>query len=46
MIRVVMADDQALVRGGLRMILDAQPDMTVTGEATDGMRQSAGSTRR
>ena len=36
MIRVLVADDQALVRGGLRMILDAQPDIDVVGEAADG----------
>ena len=36
MISVVIADDQALVRGGFRMILDAHPDMTVVGEAADG----------
>jgi DNA-binding NarL/FixJ family response regulator len=36
MIRVLLADDQALVRGGLRLILDAQPDMEVVGEAADG----------
>ena len=36
MIRVLIADDQALVRGGLRMILDAQPDIEVVGEAADG----------
>ncbi len=36
MIRVVIADDQALVRGGFRMILDAQPDIEVVGEAPDG----------
>jgi len=35
-IRVVIADDQALVRGGFRMILDAQPDIEVVGEAADG----------
>jgi DNA-binding NarL/FixJ family response regulator len=35
-IRVLIADDQALVRGGLRMILEAQPDMEVVGEAADG----------
>jgi DNA-binding NarL/FixJ family response regulator len=34
--RVVVADDQALVRGGFRMILDAQPDIEVVGEASDG----------
>jgi DNA-binding NarL/FixJ family response regulator len=36
MIRILVADDQCLVRGGLRMILDAQPDITVAGEAGDG----------
>lgn len=37
MIRVVIADDQAVVRGGLRMILEAQDDLEVVGEATDGV---------
>lgn len=36
MIRVVIADDQALVRGGIRMILETQADITVAGEAADG----------
>ena len=36
MITVLIADDQALVRGGLRMILDAQDDLEVVGEAADG----------
>jgi DNA-binding NarL/FixJ family response regulator len=36
MIRVALVDDQELVRTGFRMMLDAQPDMTVTGEAADG----------
>ncbi len=36
MIRVLLVDDQALVRGGLRMIVDAQPDMEVVAEAADG----------
>jgi DNA-binding NarL/FixJ family response regulator len=36
MIRVVVADDQALVRAGFRMILQAQPDIEVVGEAEDG----------
>ena len=36
MIRVVIADDEALVRGGLRMILEAQGDIEVVGEADDG----------
>ena len=36
MIRVLVADDQALVRGGFRLMIDAQPDMEVVGEAPDG----------
>ncbi len=36
-IRVLLADDHAVVRSGLRLIVDAQPDMTVTGEAKDGL---------
>ena len=36
MIRILIADDQALVRAGLRMILDAQADLEVLGEAGDG----------
>jgi DNA-binding NarL/FixJ family response regulator len=35
-IRVLIADDQALIRGGLRMILDAESDIDVVGEAEDG----------
>lgn len=35
-IRVVVADDQLLVRTGLAMILDAQPDIEVVGEAANG----------
>jgi DNA-binding NarL/FixJ family response regulator len=35
-VRVLIADDQALVRGGFRMILDAREDMEVVGEAGDG----------
>ena len=35
-LRIVIADDQALVRAGFRMILDSQPDMEVVGEACDG----------
>jgi len=34
--RVFLVDDQALVRAGLRMVVDAQPDLTVFGEAEDG----------
>ena len=36
MIRVVLADDQALVRAGFRALLDAQDDIEVVGEAPDG----------
>jgi DNA-binding NarL/FixJ family response regulator len=36
MIRVLIADDQALVRGGFRLILEAQNDIEVVGEANDG----------
>jgi DNA-binding NarL/FixJ family response regulator len=36
MIRVLVADDQEIVRTGLRMILDAQPGIEVVGEAADG----------
>jgi DNA-binding NarL/FixJ family response regulator len=35
-IRVLIADDQALVRGGFRRILDAEPDIEVVAEAGDG----------
>jgi DNA-binding NarL/FixJ family response regulator len=35
-IRVALADDQALVRAGFRMIVESQPDMQVAGEAADG----------
>lgn len=35
-IRVLIADDQAIIRTGLRMMLDAQPDIEVVGEAGDG----------
>ncbi|MER5888138.1 response regulator transcription factor [Streptomyces sp. NPDC001941] len=36
MIRVLLADDQLLVRAGFRALLDAQPDIEVVGEAADG----------
>jgi two-component system, NarL family, response regulator NreC len=35
-IRLLLADDHAILRAGLRMLLDAQPDMVVVGEAADG----------
>lgn len=34
--RVLIVDDQPLVRGGFRMLVDSQPDLEVTGEAGDG----------
>ena len=34
--RVLLADDHELVRSGLRMVLDAQPDIEVVAEAADG----------
>jgi len=37
MIRVLVVDDQGLVRAGFRMILEAQPDVEVVGEAADGL---------
>ena len=43
-IRVLIADDQQLVRTGLRMILDAEPDIDVVGEATNG-REAVAMTR-
>jgi len=36
-VRVLIVDDQALVRRGFRMILDAEPDLTVVGEASTGL---------
>jgi DNA-binding NarL/FixJ family response regulator len=40
-VRVLIADDQALVRAGFRMILDSQPDIEVVGEAGDGSQALA-----
>ncbi len=40
-IRVLLADDQALVRGGFRMILEAKDDLEVVGEAEDGAQAAA-----
>ena len=37
-IRVLIADDQALLRAGFRMIIEAQHDMEVVGEAADGVQ--------
>ena len=41
MIRVLVADDQTLVRDGFRMILDEQEDIEVVGEAADGLEAVA-----
>ncbi|GGQ81940.1 response regulator [Kitasatospora griseola] len=37
MIRVLVADDQALVRGSFRLLVDSAPDLTAVGEAADGV---------
>ncbi len=44
-IRVLLADDQAMVRGGFRMILESEPDIEVVGEAANG-EQAVASARR
>ena len=44
-ISVVIAEDQPIVRGGFRALIDAQPDMTVVAEAADG-RQAITHARR
>jgi DNA-binding NarL/FixJ family response regulator len=41
MIRVLIVDDQSLVRTGFKMILDAEPDIEVVGEAGDGAAAAA-----
>jgi len=35
-IRVLIADDHALLRGGFKLILEAEPDIDIVGEASDG----------
>ncbi|WP_338074995.1 response regulator transcription factor [Kineococcus vitellinus] len=37
LVRVVLVDDQQLVRAGFRMVIDSQPDLRVVGEASDGL---------
>jgi DNA-binding NarL/FixJ family response regulator len=41
MITIAIADDQPLVRSGLRMILEGEPDMTIVAEASDGVEAVA-----
>lgn len=36
-IRVLLADDQSLIRAGFAMVINSQPDLTVVGEASDGV---------
>jgi DNA-binding NarL/FixJ family response regulator len=36
-IKIILVDDQELVRTGFRMVLEAQPDLAVVGEAADGL---------
>ncbi|MCZ7478535.1 MULTISPECIES: response regulator transcription factor [unclassified Micromonospora] len=45
MIRVVLADDEQLIRAGLRLILEAAPDIAVVGEAADGTEALAAAVR-
>src|SRR3954471_6246595 len=45
-IRVLLCDDQALVRSGFRMILDERPGIEVVGEAEDGLQAIALAERR
>ena len=46
MIRVLIVDDQELLRDGLSVILDAQDDIEVAGQAADGARRSRAPARR
>jgi DNA-binding NarL/FixJ family response regulator len=45
-IRVLIADDQAIVRGGFRVLLESEPDIEVVGEAEDGVQAVALAHRR
>jgi DNA-binding NarL/FixJ family response regulator len=44
-IRVLLADDQAMVRAGFRLILSSEPDIVVAGEASDGLEAVAAARR-
>lgn len=46
MIRVLIADDQAIVRGGFRVLLETEPDIEIVGEAEDGVQAVALARRR
>ena len=41
----MVADDQAIVRAGFRLLIDSEPDLTVLGEAADGA-EAVAATRR
>ena len=45
-IKVLIADDHAIVREGIRMILDLHDDIEVVGEANDGIEATLQTTRR
>jgi DNA-binding NarL/FixJ family response regulator len=46
MIRVLIADDQAIVRGGFRVLLESEPGIEIVGEAEDGLQAVALARRR
>jgi DNA-binding NarL/FixJ family response regulator len=45
-VRLLIADDHGVVRGGLKLLLDRQPDMEVVGEAADGVEAVTETLRR
>ena len=45
-IRILLADDHAVVRRGLRLVLESEPDLRVVGEAGDGSRRSSSRSAR
>jgi DNA-binding NarL/FixJ family response regulator len=45
-IDVIIVDDQALARAGLRMILEGQPDLRIVGEGSDGAAERPAETMR